>query len=325
MADKKISALTASTTPLAGTEVLPIVQGGATVKVSVANLTAGRDATGASFKATTAVGAGTDPGVGLYAVGDYPIGFFTFKRTSVNTAGVAAVGFVASDAKTAGDGVAIAWRALNSADTEKSYATQSARIVTATAGGENSSFVTNVQSSGSSLEMQTIDGNGISTPGNFIVSTSGKGIDFSATSGTGTSELLADYEEGTFTPTWTPATGSGATVNNASGWYTKVGNRVTVDVYISTNGHGTSAGAITIGGLPFTSTANSNQLGGFYLAQAANSGLGIGQMVAGRIIYNTTTFVPIAWGAAGGGTGTMTAAEWGVSGLYRFTGSYQTA
>lgn len=42
MADKKISALTGATTPLAGTEVLPIVQGGNTVKVSVANLTAGR-------------------------------------------------------------------------------------------------------------------------------------------------------------------------------------------------------------------------------------------------------------------------------------------
>jgi hypothetical protein len=42
MADKKISALTGATTPLAGTEVLPIVQGGATVNVSVANLTAGR-------------------------------------------------------------------------------------------------------------------------------------------------------------------------------------------------------------------------------------------------------------------------------------------
>ena len=42
MADKKISALTAATTPLAGTEVLPIVQGGSTVKVSIANVTAGR-------------------------------------------------------------------------------------------------------------------------------------------------------------------------------------------------------------------------------------------------------------------------------------------
>lgn len=43
MADKKISQLTASTTPLAGTEVLPIVQSGATVKVAVSDLTAGRD------------------------------------------------------------------------------------------------------------------------------------------------------------------------------------------------------------------------------------------------------------------------------------------
>jgi hypothetical protein len=53
MADKKISALTASTTPLAGTEVLPIVQGGATVKVSVANLTAGRATSASSLTATT--------------------------------------------------------------------------------------------------------------------------------------------------------------------------------------------------------------------------------------------------------------------------------
>jgi hypothetical protein len=42
MADTKISALPASTTPLAGTEVLPIVQSGSTKQVSVANLTAGR-------------------------------------------------------------------------------------------------------------------------------------------------------------------------------------------------------------------------------------------------------------------------------------------
>ena len=42
MADVKISALTLATTPLAGTEVLPIVQSGVTVKVAVSNLTAGR-------------------------------------------------------------------------------------------------------------------------------------------------------------------------------------------------------------------------------------------------------------------------------------------
>ena len=43
MADKKISALPPAATPLAGTEVLPVVQGGVTDQVSVANLTAGRD------------------------------------------------------------------------------------------------------------------------------------------------------------------------------------------------------------------------------------------------------------------------------------------
>jgi hypothetical protein len=42
--------------------------------------------------------------------------------------------------------------------------------------------------------------------GNLVIATSGKGIDFSATPGTGTSELFNDYEEGT----WTPTDGSGA-------------------------------------------------------------------------------------------------------------------
>ena len=38
MADTKISALTSATTPLAGTEVLPIVQSGATVKIGRAHV-----------------------------------------------------------------------------------------------------------------------------------------------------------------------------------------------------------------------------------------------------------------------------------------------
>lgn len=42
MANKTITELTAASTPLGGTEVLPIVQSGVTVKVSAANLTAGR-------------------------------------------------------------------------------------------------------------------------------------------------------------------------------------------------------------------------------------------------------------------------------------------
>jgi len=42
MADVKISGLPASSTPLAGTEVLPIVQSGQTRQVSVTNLTSGK-------------------------------------------------------------------------------------------------------------------------------------------------------------------------------------------------------------------------------------------------------------------------------------------
>lgn len=49
MADVKISALPASTTPLAGTEVLPIVQSGVTKQVSVTNLTSGKTVPSTGF------------------------------------------------------------------------------------------------------------------------------------------------------------------------------------------------------------------------------------------------------------------------------------
>jgi hypothetical protein len=53
MADLKISQLPAASTPLAGTEVLPIVQSGGTVQVSVNNLTAGKAVSASSVSATT--------------------------------------------------------------------------------------------------------------------------------------------------------------------------------------------------------------------------------------------------------------------------------
>jgi len=53
MADLKISQLPAATTPLAGSEVLPIVQSGTTRKVSVNDLTAGKTVTAATVTATT--------------------------------------------------------------------------------------------------------------------------------------------------------------------------------------------------------------------------------------------------------------------------------
>jgi hypothetical protein len=69
MADVKISGLPASTVPLAGTEVLPIVQGGTTKQVSVNNLTAGKTVLAAAFDTDIAAAAVTLSGTTLAADG----------------------------------------------------------------------------------------------------------------------------------------------------------------------------------------------------------------------------------------------------------------
>lgn len=94
---------------------------------------------------------------------------------------------------------------------------------------------------------QTISG------GNIIFATSGKGIDFSATSQAAgmTSELLSDYEEGTWSPdfsTWTTAP------SLIFATYTKVGRQVTATIYAN---DGVNAGGQNITGLPFVSSAAS--------------------------------------------------------------------
>jgi hypothetical protein len=98
MADKKISALTGASTPLAGTEVLPIVQNGATVNVSVANLTAGRAVAmaGGSFtdnitQSTAAKGinfTANTPAAGMTSqlLDDYEEGTFTLTDPGVKDA-----------------------------------------------------------------------------------------------------------------------------------------------------------------------------------------------------------------------------------------------
>jgi len=90
--------------------------------------------------------------------------------------------------------------------------------------------------------------------GNLVVA-SGHGIDFSATSGTGTSELLDDYEEGLWTPTMSGATlksqhTSGGTYPNR---YTKIGRQVTLDFAVSWQSV-TGGTELKIGGLPFTAS-----------------------------------------------------------------------
>ena len=91
------------------------------------------------------------------------------------------------------------------------------------------------------------------TNGNLVIGTAGKGIDFSADpSAPGmTSELLDDYEEGT----WTPTQGAGLTVVgtfSSVGWYTKVGRLITVNGYVAgSTSVASGAGGVFCGGLPY--------------------------------------------------------------------------
>lgn len=79
MADLKISALPASTVPLGGTEVLPIVQSSATKQVTVANLTAGRSVGGASFVPSSS----TIPANGLYLPTTNAVGLSTNSANAI--------------------------------------------------------------------------------------------------------------------------------------------------------------------------------------------------------------------------------------------------
>jgi hypothetical protein len=90
--------------------------------------------------------------------------------------------------------------------------------------------------------------------GNLVIATAGKGIDFSADPNPGgmTSELLDDYEEGTWTPTVIDGavTGTGITYN---GTYTKIGRLVYLNLQIkSTASDLRVASYVVFSGVPFT-------------------------------------------------------------------------
>jgi hypothetical protein len=99
--------------------------------------------------------------------------------------------------------------------------------------------------------------------GNLVIGTAGKGIDFSADpSAPGmTSELLDDYEEGTWTPQYTNTTPPTTpyTMSILSATYTRVGRQVTVRGFIATNDVDITgaSGELSVAGLPFV-PASSN-------------------------------------------------------------------
>jgi hypothetical protein len=75
---------------------------------------------------------------------------------------------------------------------------------------------------------------------------------------TAAANALDDYEEGTFTPSVAGATTAGtATYTQRVGVYTKIGRQVSVQIDLGWNS-GTGTGLLTITGLPFADTSNTN-------------------------------------------------------------------
>ena len=261
MADQKISQLTGATTPLTGAEVLPIVQNGTTKKVSVNDLTIGKPVqTGALLSGTASA-----------------VGQITSFASASNDGAENAVA-VMRFSTTYGSAIfhnynsALNRETVNIAVSDGSGTPANNTLTKYRATADGSHYFYGATTS--TLQMSI-------TNGNLVIGAAGKGIDFSADpSAAGmTSELLDDYEEGTWTPT--DASGAGLTFTTSNTNYTKVGNTVFVTGVVTFPATA-DASAAQIGGLPFTAKASSN---GFFPA-VNNASLSI----VGNVASGTATF-----------------------------------
>ena len=266
MADKKISQLTAATTPLAGTEVFPIVQSTATVKATIANVQAAPVAAGtangvqflnASKVPTTGTQLNFDStNLGLGAVPtpasactnfELPFGATISSRSNTAAPQFAMMSNAVGnwyDATYKIDGFATQYT-QQGFDGGHTWYTAASGVA-----GAAISFVAQLNISQ--------PGNVTVNTGNLVIGTSGKGIDFSATSGTGTSELLSDYEEGTWTPSLVPGTSGSIALTTAAAKYTKVGRAVTVTGICEVVSVSSPVGTLLLQGLPFTNSADTS-------------------------------------------------------------------
>jgi hypothetical protein len=327
MADVKISGLPASTTPLAGTEVLPIVQSGVTKQVAVSDLTSGRSVSATSFTPSGA----TVPANGVYLPSANTLGFATNSTGAVWVDSAQKVGVGTSTPATTFqiNGAIANTGGVSSSSFSGAAAVVNASASSATAGTHGSSLVfaqswasgtpssviatgqitgvktANDGSFGGGLAFWTSNGGGTDlaermrlnsagdvtvNTGNIVIGTAAKGIDFSANTGTAgmTSELLNWYEEGN----WTPVDGSGAglSITVVSAKYTRVGNIVTVQVKVTYPATASAAGA-AIGGLPFTPATEC--AGAYYSGVAAGptyyvAGVMYFATAAGAAVSNVT-------------------------------------
>ena len=99
---------------------------------------------------------------------------------------------------------------------------------------------------------------------------SGGGISFNGD--TAAANALDDYEEGTFSPSFT-MTGGGEslTYSVTQGTYTKIGNTVFIEIYIAVTGiNSNGTGSLRISSLPFTKTSGYGGVNISYLTNLNN-------------------------------------------------------
>jgi hypothetical protein len=344
MADKKISALTGATTPLAGTEVLPIVQGGSTVKVSVDNLTAGKSVSASAFVPTGS----TVPANGMYldTTNSVSIANNSAKTATIRAGGIMGLGTTPQSWYLPGDIISAQQIGANTV-TMSLFGNQShfgSNFYLKTGTGNDTYINTGVamryrQDGGSHVfesapsgtantnitftPLATVAANGNFTvhTNNLVVGTAGKGIDFSAnTHAAGmTSELLNWYEEGTWTATISDGT-TDATMNagRRTGTYTRVGRQVTVHMYVATTSMTGVTGNLRVKGLPFT-VGSSPTVGGS-IGYCDQMTFIAGQVMVLQTASGVDYIVLRYWN--GGTTPNMVGAQWGAIGEIGFTLTY---
>jgi len=170
------------------------------------------------------------------------------------------------------------------------------------------------------VESMRIDASGNVTlsTGNLIIGTSGKGIDFSATSHPAgmTSELLADYEEGT----WTPTFNLGAfTYTLQNGIYTKVGNVVHVTGRIDWSAK--SGSGIGLINLPFTAVASPTI--NYSCSYGYLKGVDTNDLQLIGFLENNAAYIGMVWVNDNGTPGFTDVSNWDATGVVAFSITYQ--
>jgi hypothetical protein len=111
------------------------------------------------------------------------------------------------------------------------------------------------------------------------------------------SNLLDDYEEGTWTPTVTAASGTITTVSYSSGTYTKIGREVSLHYEFGISNIGTAGGNIILTNLPFAKeTATLTYYSGIHRARSGTSSIMEMNGVTLQL-YGTTPIVSTYFGS----------------------------